>query len=166
MVSQSPARGSCNSNSDEPRPRSLPSKYLPSASSINSPSLRCALAIITSICSIQGTSFRWQIPIDSAAANPGKPPAIVQHKKNRPPSLTGAKLPWFSRVARALLAANGGGAGCAGRRLWGGAKRPFCLSAPGQGARTRGGFWSSAAQIFFLHIDFPLLGNPPPRCDG
>src|SRR5580658_2986565 len=28
--------------------------------------------------------------------------------KKRPPLLTGAKLPWFSRVARALLAANGG----------------------------------------------------------
>src|ERR1700761_8854 len=33
---------------------------------------------------------------------------IAGHKKKRPLYLTGAKLPWFSRVARAWLAAYGG----------------------------------------------------------
>src|SRR6266568_7741713 len=78
-------------------------------------------------------------------------------QKNRPPSLTGAKLPWFSRVARALLAANGGVAVGAERSLRGVATACYGRSAPVEDAIPWGDVESWAAKLFSINLICTVL---------
>ena len=70
--------------------------------------------------------------------------------KKRPPFSTGAKLPWFSRVARALLAANGGVA-VGAEEPQGGGYVSITADAPHQ-SRTpyHGGMWCPGPPNCFL----------------
>jgi len=67
--------------------------------------------------------------------------AFLFADKNRPPSLTGAKLPWFSRVARAFLAADGGVAAGADRSLRGGGYAAFTAAPHRSRTPYHGGMW-------------------------
>jgi hypothetical protein len=79
-------------------------------------------------------------------------------EKNRPPSLTGAKLPWFSRVARALLAANGGVAAGADWSLRGGGyAASYGRSAPVEDAIPWGDVVPWAAKLFSINLICTLL---------
>ena len=78
-------------------------------------------------------------------------------QKNRPPSLTGAKLPWFSRVARALLAANGGVAVGAEKSLRGVATACYGRSAPVEDAIPWGDVVSWAAKLFSINLICTVL---------
>jgi|SRR5665213_284819 len=70
--------------------------------------------------------------------------------KKTAPVLTGAKLPWFSRFARAWLAASAGwplAHGCLGGRT----KAFYGLSAPVEGATPWGGAATWAAKLFAIN---------------
>lgn len=83
----------------------------------------------------------------------------LKTQKNRPPSLTGAKLPWFSRVARALLAANGGVAVGAEGSLRGVAVQHYwCCSAPVEDAIPWGDVAPWAAKLFSINLICTSLG--------
>ena len=80
------------------------------------------------------------------------PRRVCLAQKKRPPSLTGAKLPWFSRVARALLAANGGVAVGAEGSLRGVATQHYCCSAPVEDAIPWGDVVPWAAKLFSINL--------------
>src|ERR1700722_17073248 len=80
-------------------------------------------------------------------------------QKKRPPSLTGAKLPWFSRVARALLAANGGVAVGAEGSLRGVATQHYCCTAPVEDAIPWGDVVPWAAKLFSINLMCTVLGT-------
>ena len=88
------------------------------------------------------------------AIQPGR-----RHKKKTAPVLTGAKLPWFSRVARALLAANGGVAVGAERSLRGVATQHYCCSAPVEDAIPWGDVEPWAAKLFSINLICTVLGT-------
>ena len=84
--------------------------------------------------------------------------AFLFADKNRPPSLTGAKLPWFSRVARAFLAANGGVAVGADRSLrGGGCAASYGRSAPLKDAIPWGDVEPWAAKLFSINLICTVL---------
>ena len=78
--------------------------------------------------------------------------------KNRPPSLTGAKLPWFSRCSRAFLAAYGGVAVGAEKCLGGGATdlRPLRTS---RGSHTLG-LWDCLGRQTVFHQPHTHTAGP------
>ena len=80
--------------------------------------------------------------------------------KKRPPLLAGAKLPWFSRVARALLAAYGGVAVGAEGSLRGVATQHlyWCCSVPVEDAIPWGDVVPWAAKLFSINLICTTLG--------
>jgi hypothetical protein len=86
-------------------------------------------------------------------------PKYPRQQKKRPPSLTGAKLPWFSRVARALLAANGGVAVGAEGSLRGVATQHYCCTAPVEDAIPWGDVVPWAAKLFSINLMCTVLGT-------
>ena len=95
----------------------------------------------------------FPVPCESASGDNSKT------QKNRPPSLTGAKLPWFSRVARALLAANGGVAVGAEGSLRGVATQHYCCSAPVEDAIPWGDVVPWAAKLFSINLICTVRGT-------
>jgi len=96
----------------------------------------------------------WLLPcLDCADAS------LCCEKKNGPRYLTGAKLPWFSRVARALLAANGGVAVGADGSLRGVATQHYCCTAPVEDAIPWGDVVPWAAKLFSINLMCTVLGT-------
>ena len=68
-------------------------------------------------------------------------------------------MPWFSRVARALLAANGGVAGGTEGSLRGWLHSYFCCSVPVEDAIPWGDVVPWAAKLFSINLICTLLGT-------
>ncbi len=95
---------------------------------------------------------------NSGAGAPNRFPESLPAQKNRPPFSTGAKLPWFSRVARACLAARRRGGRRGGREPQGVAYAVVAYrSAPVIDATAWGAVSSWAAKLFSISRMCTLL---------